>query len=215
MSSNNPYRHAAQLYETNLRMPVVSRIRRDEARVVGEFIARHAEAAGRALEIGPGTGFYTCALARSFREVLAIEEAPGMVAILRGKLEAAGAQNVRIEQGDFRQSALDGAFDVAVAIGVLDYIAEPAEFVAKMCAAARRAVIVTAPQRGLLGRCFVAGGAMRKTRIYCYEREAIADWAPPLDRARGGTGWRCTLAEAGRVTGLMRGLTLVAAFERQ
>ena len=129
-----------------------------------------------------------------------------MVTILREKLATAGARNVRIEQGDFRQLALDGEFDLAVAIGVLDYIAEPTEFVAKMCAAARRAVILTVPQRGLLGRCFVAGGAMRKTRVYCYEREAIPAWA---------SGWRCTVTEAGRATRLTRGLTLVAAFERQ
>ena len=203
---NNPYYRGAQLYEANLRLPVVSRIRRDEARVVGDLIARYADASGRALEIGPGTGFYTLALARSFKEVVAIEDAPQMVTILREKLATAGARNVRIEQGDFRQLALDGEFDVALAIGVLDYIAEPTEFVAKMCAAARRAVILTVPQRGLLGRCFVAGGAMRKTRVYCYEREAISAWAP---------GWGCTVAEAGRATRLTRGLTLVAAFERR
>jgi SAM-dependent methyltransferase len=242
MNANNPYRRAARLYETNLRLPVISRIRRDEARVLGELIARYADMGGRALEVGPGTGFYTRLLAGSFREVVAIEEAPGMVAILRGNLAAAGVQNVRIVQGDFRRwetesrepkvesgelsvpsdaaftppptprlpnlesriSALDHQFDVAVAIGVLDYIAEPGEFVAKMCAAARRAVIITAPQRGLLGRCFVAGGAMRKTRVYCYHREAIPAWAP---------GWRCTVTEAGRATRLTKGLTLVAAFE--
>jgi hypothetical protein len=75
-----------------------------------------------------------------------------------------------------------------------------------MCAAASRAVIITAPQRGLLGRCFAAGGAMRKTRVYCYHRETIPAWAP---------GWRCTVTEAGRATRLARGLTLVAAFERR
>jgi SAM-dependent methyltransferase len=203
---NNPYYRGARLYEANLRLPVVSRIRRDEARVVSELIARYAEAGGRALEIGPGTGFYTLGLARLFGEVVAIEDAPQMVAILRGKLAAAGAQNVRIEQGDFRELPLDGEFDVALAIGVLDYIAEPTEFVAKMCAAARRGVIVTVPQRGLLGRCFVAGGAMRKTRVYCYNREAIPEWAP---------GWGCTVTEAGRATRAMRALTLVAAFERR
>jgi SAM-dependent methyltransferase len=203
---NNPYYRGAHLYEANLRLPVVSRIRRDEARVVGDLIARYADASGRALEIGPGTGFYTLALARSFKEVMAVEDAPQMVVILRERLAAAGAQNVRIEQGDFRQLPLDGEFDVALAIGVLDYIAEPTEFVAKMCAAARRAVILTVPQRGLLGRCFVAGGAMRKTRVYCYNREAIPDWAP---------GWGCTVVEAGRATRAMRALTLVAAFERR
>lgn len=206
MSENNPYRRGARLYEANLKLPVVSRIRQDEARVVGELIARYADAEGRALEVGPGTGFYTRALARAFREVVAVESSAGMVQILRAKLGAEGAGNVVIHHGDFRELAVDGEFDVAVAIGVLDYIAYPKVFVERMCWAATRAVIVTAPQRGLLGRCFVAGGAARNTRVYCYDRDEVSGWAPD---------WQCTIAEAGRATRLVRGLTLVAAFERR
>lgn len=219
MNINNPYHRGARLYETNLRLPVIAAIRRQEARVVGDLIARYGDAGGRALEVGPGTGFYTLALARAFREVVAVEDSAQMVEILRGKLDAAGAANVRVEHGDFRRLGLEGEFDVAVAIGVLDYIAEPADFVAKMCTAARRAVIVTVPQCGLLGRCFVAGGAMRKTRVYCYDREGVADWVPrPEGRDGDPSGlatpaWSCTIAEAG-ATRLTRGLTLVAAFER-
>ena len=205
MNANNPYHRGARLYEANLRLPLIAAIRRHEARVVGDFLARYADAGGRALEVGPGTGFYTLALARLFREVVAVEDSAQMIEILRGKLGAAGAANVQLEHGDFRQLHLEGKFDVAAAVGVLDYIAAPESFVARMCAAARRAVIVTVPQRGLLGSCFVAGGAIRKTRIYCYHREAVPRWAP---------GWRCTIAEAG-ATRLTRGLTLVAAFERQ
>jgi SAM-dependent methyltransferase len=202
---NNPYHRGARLYEANLRLPVIAAIRRREASAVGGVIARYGDAGGRALEVGPGTGFYTLALSRLFREVVAVEDSAQMVEILSGKLGAAGADNVRVEHGDFRQLDLEGEFDVAVAIGVLDYIAEPAHFIAKMCATARRAVVVTVPQRGLLGRCFVAGGAMRKTRVYCHTRATIADWAP---------GWSCTIVEAG-ATRLTKGLTLVAAFERR
>ncbi|MFB3879699.1 MAG: class I SAM-dependent methyltransferase [Armatimonadota bacterium] len=205
-NTNNPYHHGAHLYEANLRLPLISRIRRDEARVVGGLIARYADPNARALEVGPGTGFYTRELARAFREVVAVEDSAGMVEILREKLAAEGAANVAVHQGDFRELAVDGEFGVAAAIGVLDYIADPKGFVERMCAAARRAVIVTAPQRGLLGRCFAAGGAMRKTRVYCYDREQVSGWAP---------GWRCSIAEAGRATRLARPLTIVAAFERR
>ena len=206
MNVNNPYHRGAHFYETNLRLPLISRIRRHEARVVGDLIARHKDHTGRALEVGPGTGFYTVALSAAFREVIAVEDSAPMVAILREKLAAAGAGNVTVDHGDFRQLRVDGEFDVAVAIGVLDYIADPTSFVEKMCAAARKAVIVTVPQRGLLGTCFVAGGALRKTRVYCYDHDAIPGWAPE---------WRCTIAEAGRASRLAKGLTLVAAFERR
>lgn len=205
MNINNPYHRGARLYEANLRLPLIAAIRRREARVIGEVIARYGDPAGRALEVGPGTGFYTLALSRSFQEVVAVEDSAQMVEILRGKLEAASAGNVSVEHGDFRQRQPDGEFEVAVAIGVLDYIADPADFVAKMCALAKRAVIVSIPQRGLLGKLFVAGGAMRKTRVYCYRRETIAGWSQ--------SDWHCTIAEAG-ATRLTKGLTLVAAFER-
>lgn len=204
-ATNNPHQRGAQWYELNLRLPVIARIRRHEAEVVHELIACYANPHGRALEVGPGTGFYTRALARSFGEVLAVEDSEGMVAILRRKLSEEGIANVVVRRGDFRCLAIEGEFDVAAAIGVLDYVADPESFMAKLCAAARRAVIVTAPQRGLLGLCFVAGGAMRGTRVYCYQRDIPASWAP---------GWKCRVTEAGRPTRLLRGLTLAAAFER-
>ncbi len=204
MNTNNPYHRGAKLYETNLRLPVIASIRRHEARVVGDLLARYVDAEARVLEVGPGTGFYTIMLARLFGEVVAVEDSAQMVEIIRGRLDAGGIGNVRVDQGDFRRMSAEGEFDIAVAIGVLDYIAEPREFVEKMSAAARRAVVVTVPQRGLPGRLFKVGGALRKTRIYCYDREQVGSWLP---------GWKCTVAEAG-ATRLTRGLTLAAAFER-
>jgi len=123
---------------------------------------------------------------------------------LRAKVAAAGADNVTVVNADFRGLPVEGEFDVAAAIGVLDYVADPAAFVAQMCKAARRAVIITAPQRGLLGACFSAAGRLRGIRVYRYQRCAPGTWAP---------GWRCSVMEVGLRTRLTRGLTLVAALE--
>jgi SAM-dependent methyltransferase len=204
MSSNNPHHRGARLYDLNLSLPLISRIRRQEAQVIADTIARYADGSRRALEVGPGTGFYTLMLARTFREVVAVEQSGQMAQILTRKLEAEGADNVKVLSGDFQSIALKGAFDIGVAIGVLDYVADPCAFVQKMCTAARRAVIVTAPQRGLWGSFFAASGRLRKTRVYRYDRGAPAFWAPE---------WRCTVAEVGLKTALTRGLTLVAALE--
>lgn len=204
MNSNNPYHRGAGLYELNLALPVISAIRRQEARAVGDLIAHYSQPGGRALEVGPGTGFYTLALARAFGEVVAVEDSPIMAGILAQRLATAGVRNVTVANGDFLALPLDDPFDVAVAIGVLDYIADPVAFVAKMCAAARRAVIITVPQRGLWGACFAAAGRMRKIRVYRHHRAVVGAWAP---------GWRCAVAEAGLNTRVTRGLTLVAALE--
>jgi SAM-dependent methyltransferase len=204
MNDNNPYRRGAGLYDLNLALPLVSAIRRQEERAVADLISRYAHAEHRALEVGPGTGFYTLALARAFREVVAVEDSAGMARILADKLAAAAVGNVSVIHHDFLTLPLDGAFDVAVAIGVLDYIADPGAFIAKMCAAARRAVILTVPQRGLWGACFAAGGRLRKTRVYRHDACSLGAWAPE---------WRCIVAEVGLKTRLTRGLTLVAALE--
>jgi len=205
VNSNNPYHRGAGWYQANLSLPVISTIRRQEARAVLELVGRYADPAGRALEVGPGTGFYTLALARMFGEVVAVEDSAGMAGILRGRLEGAGARNVTVVEGDFRAVRLEGEFEVVAAIGVLDYIAEPEEFVARMRELARRAVVVTAPQRGVWGSCFAAANRLRGTAVYRHDRGAPGRWAE---------GWECTVREVGLRTPLTRGLTLVAALER-
>lgn len=204
INSNNPYRRAAGLYDLNLALPFISAIRRQEARAIADLIGRYAEGAGRALEVGPGTGFYTLMLARAFREVVAVEECEAMARILSDKLAAAGMDNVMLVNHDFLRLRLDGQFDLAVAIGVLDYIADPAPLVAKLCAAARRAVILTAPQRGLWGACFAAAARLRGIAVHRHHGCAPNAWAP---------GWRCAVTEVGLKTRFTRGLTLVAALE--
>jgi SAM-dependent methyltransferase len=203
---NNPYHRAAGVYERSLSLPIISAIRRQEARAVSDLIARYADPSHRVLEIGPGTGFYTLDLARKFREVVAVEDSASMADILRGKLTTAGARNVTVINQSFFAVKADTPFDVVVAIGVLDYVSEPVAFVAKMCETARRAVIFTTPRRGLLGWCFVAANKLRGTDVYCYDQDALARWAPD---------WHCTTEEVGMRTPLTRGLTLVASLERR
>lgn len=193
------------MYELNLALPFISTIRRQEAQAVADFIRPYADPQATVIEVGPGTGFYTAMLAESFHEVVAIEDSPRMAQILREKLDASRVRNVRVVNADFLALPLDGSFDVGVAIGVLDYIADPARFVGKMCQAAQRAVVITAPQRGLWGWCFRTAARVRRTAVYCHRASAPTEWAPE---------WECSIIEAGLNTRFTRGLTLVAALER-
>lgn len=205
MSANNPYGRGARWYDLNLALPLVSTLRRQEHRAVGELISRYAEPQGRAIEVGPGTGFYTLAAASAFGEVVAVEESAQMTELLTGRLQAAEMRNVTVLNRNFLALGVEGDFDVALAIGVLDYIADPRRFVAKLCAAARRAVILTAPQRGLWGDCFAAAARLRGITVYRYRPADVSSWAP---------AWRPTVVEVGLKTPLTRGMTLVAALER-
>ncbi len=204
-NANNPYHRAAGFYDLNLSLPVISSIRRQEARAVADLVSAYANPQGRALEIGPGTGFYTIKLARLFGEVMAVEDSSTMAGLLQEKLNGAGVTNVTIANCDFMSRPMEGRFDVAVAIGVLDYVSDPATFVARMCAAADRAAIFTTPHRGLWGKCFVAANRLRGTSVYCHDRVSPNRWAPE---------WRCVVHEVGLKTPLTKGMTLVAALER-
>jgi len=90
------------LYDLNLALPFISAIRRQEARAVGALVARYGDRTGRALEVGPGTGFYTLSLAQAFREVIAVEECAAMAQILTDKLAAMRVDNVTVINADFR-----------------------------------------------------------------------------------------------------------------
>ncbi len=204
MRQNNPYHKTAARYDRHLCLPVISAVRRQEAEAVRDLIHSYADKGDTALEIGPGTGFYTHMLAERVAHVTAIEDSRRMAEILAGKLAEAEIGNVTVRNQDFRSLEADHGYDLVMAIGVLDYIPDPQGFIAKMCAAARKAVIFTAPQRGLWGACFVASNRLRRISVYCHHGGALAQWAP---------GWRCAIREAGLKTPLTRGLTLIAALE--
>lgn len=205
-ATNNPFHTTAAGYDQHLSRPFISRIRRQEAQAVRELISAHAGPGDTALEVGPGTGFYTMMLAERVRRVTAIEDSRTMAEILSRRLEAEGVENVSVRHADFLTFADDEAFDVVMAIGVLDYIPEPVAFVTRMCELARKAVILTVPQRGLWGACFAVSNRLRGISVFCYRDASVAKWAP---------GWRCAVTEAGLKTPLTRGLTLVAALERE
>ena len=201
-NENNPYHRGARLYELGLTLPVISLIRRQEARVVGALINRYARDLRRVLEVGPGTGFYTRDLAEKFGEVVAVEDSAQMAQILKARF--ARTPNVTVLNCDFMSLAAKDKFDLGVAIGVLDYVADPAAFVKKMCTLAQKAVILTAPQRGLWGKCFASAAKLRKISVYCHARHVPSEWAPQ---------WHCTITEVGLKTPLTKGLTLVSVLE--
>ncbi len=71
----------------------------------------------RVLEIGPGTGAFTLALAQAAGEVIAVEPSPGMRQVLEARLAEAGLANVTLVPHRIEEAldALSSPFDVALA----------------------------------------------------------------------------------------------------
>jgi ubiquinone/menaquinone biosynthesis C-methylase UbiE len=89
----------------------------------------------RALEVGPGPGMYTVALAKRVASsgedgrVTCLEIQPEMIEMLRERLRAAGVRNVEVVQGDGRQMPLpDNDFDLVFLVDVVGEIPDKPGF---------------------------------------------------------------------------------------
>lgn len=92
----------------------------------------------RALEVGPGPGMYTVALAKRVASsgedgrVTCLEIQPQMIEMLRERLRAAQVRNVEVIQGDGQRIPLtDGAFDLIFLVDVVGEIPDKPTFFAE------------------------------------------------------------------------------------
>lgn len=197
---NNPYTGRwARTYDLLLSLPPVGQIRRSEERVLHELMARTLRPDDRVLEVGPGTGHYTVALARRCAHVTAVEQSPQMVELLQRRIAREGIHNCRVLVGDFARTSLEGDYDVVVLIGVLDYIPEPEPFLCRAAEHARRELLFTAPHCGLLAKAFRLSNRLRKVHICNFDP----------DRLRAClSDFEVEITETGLRTRLWRGMTL-------
>jgi peptidoglycan-N-acetylglucosamine deacetylase len=78
----------------------------------------------RVLEIGAGTGRYTLPLARTCREVTAVELSENMMALLKNKAAAAGAAGIIFRAGDIESMELEGSYDAVCSFSSFEYISD-------------------------------------------------------------------------------------------
>jgi ubiquinone/menaquinone biosynthesis C-methylase UbiE len=103
----------------------------------------------RVLDVGCGSGRFSVAVAKAgASEVLGLDFAQSMLDIARRLAEKEGVgDRCRFEAGDFMERRFDRPFDVTLAVGLFDYVADCAPFLRKMRRVSRVKVVATFPRR--------------------------------------------------------------------
>ncbi len=100
------------------------------------------------LDIGTGSGRFALALARAGRQVRGLDFSAAMIDLARQQAAQAGlADRCRFEVGDFLAMEFPEPFDALLAVGLFDYIRDPAVFLARMRRTCRRKLVATFPVR--------------------------------------------------------------------
>jgi len=133
----------------------------------------------RVLDVGCGSGRVgELALEQGAGEYVGIDFSEPMLALAEERL-ARFAPRMRLVRGDFLEEDLDGRFDVVLALGLFDYVAEPERFT-------RRFGELAAPGGSVVGsfpRWDWLKGPVRKLRYEVINNCPIFDYTRPQLRA--------------------------------
>ena len=115
--------------------------------------AEAGDVAGRAvLDVGCGSGVYSVDFAsRGARRVVGIDFSANMLALAEQQAAAHGvADRCEFRREEFATSTIDETFNISIAMGVFDYLSEPAAFLHKMALLTTGKVIVSFPGHSLV-----------------------------------------------------------------
>lgn len=130
----------------------------------------------RVLDIGCGSGRYAVRFAQEgAAEVLGIDLSRRMLEVAEGRAREVGvADRCRFQQADFAQAAIEGPFDFITAIGLFDYVAEPALHLAKMRRLLRGRAFASFPIRWQLRALFRRLSFLRSgCPVHFYTRRTV------------------------------------------
>jgi 2-polyprenyl-3-methyl-5-hydroxy-6-metoxy-1,4-benzoquinol methylase len=100
------------------------------------------------LDVGCGSGRYCVALAqRGASRVVGIDVAERMIELARRHAERLGvADRCDFRAGPFPEVVPDGSFDVTIALGFFDYVAEPVRLLSRMKDLTRSTIVMSFPK---------------------------------------------------------------------
>jgi len=142
-------------------------------RLRGAVDIARALGARRVLDVGCGSGPLFAPLAEAGIHVTALDPAPAMVAMARA---AAARYGGLVEVQERGWEAIDerDAYDLAVALGVFDYVDEPLDLLERMGAAAPH-VVGSFPSTGLRTRLRQVRYGARGVHVHGYDAAALAE----------------------------------------
>ena len=127
------------------------------------------------LDVGCGSGRYLSALAAGgVKRLVGIDVSDAMIELARCETEGLSGADVELVRSDFLPWKTKETFDLIVAMGLYDYVADPLRMLKRMRALTQDAVIVSFPSRHWLRtpirriRYF-----LKKCPVYFYDRPAI------------------------------------------
>ena len=99
------------------------------------------------LDVGCGSGPYAVEAARrGSKRVLGIDMAPGMIELAKARAKDFGVEHIcEFRVGSFPQDAPPEQFDFGIALGVMDYVADPPAFLQVMRQCVRGSVMTSVP----------------------------------------------------------------------
>ncbi len=102
------------------------------------------------LDIGCGPGHYPISVARvGAKSVVGIDVAENMIEIAKEKAKHYNVDNIcEFLVGDFLTYDFNETFDISIIIGVMDYIANPVEFIGKVVQVTREKALYSFPRKG-------------------------------------------------------------------
>jgi 2-polyprenyl-3-methyl-5-hydroxy-6-metoxy-1,4-benzoquinol methylase len=131
------------------------------------------------VDIGCGSGIYSIELARrGAGRVLGLDFSAPMLELARRSARDASVTTAEFVQDEFLAHDFKGeTFDVSIAMGVFDYLSEPAPYLAKMAKITHGKILASFPASSLVR------GTARRLRyrltgrgdVYYYTRERVED----------------------------------------
>ncbi len=149
------------------------------------------------IDIGCGSGPYVVeALSRGASRVLALDAAPRMLELTRSRVAKIGATDrVDYQESYFPPNSPVGPFDLAIVMGVLDYVEDSEDFMRELRTTVTGAAVISFPSKHWLRTPIrKVRYKIRKCPLWFYDEAQIArnakaaGWSSVEIRKIGGAG---------------------------
>jgi SAM-dependent methyltransferase len=128
-----------------------------------------------ALDVGCGSGRYVAGLAEAgVRRVVGVDFSPSMIELARRNAETVRGAATEFVCADFSEWEAEERFDLVIAMGFFDYVADPVPALARMRSFARHSVVASFPSVSLYRTPLrKVRYALKRCPVYFYTRGRV------------------------------------------